>query len=187
MNDEKIVELYLKRDEKALSETSRRYGSRLRSVSFNIVQNRSTAEECENDTYLEAWESIPPHQPYDYLFAFLARIIRHISLNRCKAQNTLKRNAFLCELSEELEQCIPSPHDDINDRIDEITLKNAINRFLATLNEEQRNIFLRRYWYMDTIREIARHFAISESKTKTMLFRIRKEMKLFLIKEGYDL
>ncbi len=119
MNDEKSVELYLKRDEKALSETSRRYGSRLRSVSFNIVQNRSTAEECENDTYLEAWESIPPHQPYDYL--------------------------------------------------------------------EQRNIFLRRYWYMDTIREIARHFAISESKTKTMLFRIRKEMKLFLIKEGYDL
>ena len=84
MNDEKIIALYWKRDEMAIKETSRKYGKKLKAVSMNIVQNITTAEECENDTYLEAWDSMPPHEPYNYLFAFLARIIRHISLNRCK-------------------------------------------------------------------------------------------------------
>lgn len=187
MNDEQIVELYLQRDETAINETSQKYGSKLRSVSMNIVQNISTAEECENDTYLQAWNSIPPHEPRNYLFAFLARIIRHISLNRCKEQNALKRTAFIAELGDELEQCIPSPKDDVNDRIDEITLKNAINTFLGSLDEQKRNIFLRRYFYMDTVKDISKRFSISESKVKTTLFRIRNKMKEFLVKEGYDI
>ena len=94
MNDEQIVALYLQRDENAVNETSQKYGSQLKAVSMNIVQNISTAEECENDTYLQAWNSILSHEPRNYLFAFLARIIRHISLNRCREQNALKRTGF---------------------------------------------------------------------------------------------
>lgn len=187
MNDEEIVELYFQRDEMALSETSQKYGSKIKSLAMKIVGDILTAEECENDTYLETWNSIPPHSPKHYFFAFLARITRHISLNRCKQQNALKRNAVLCELSEELEECIPSPDNDINAKIDEITLKNAVNAFLGSLSEEKRNLFLRRYWYMDSVKEIAKRFSISESKTKTTLFRIRKQMKSFLEKEGYDI
>ena len=187
MNDEQIITLYWKRSEKAIKETSKKYGKKLKAVSMNIVQSIPTAEECENDTYLEAWNSMPPHEPHNYLFAFLARIIRHISLNRCKEQNTLKRNAFVCELSAELEECIPSPDDDINAKIDEITLKNVINYFLSSLTEEKRRIFLRRYWYMDSIKDIAKRFSISESNAKTTLFRIREQMKEYLVKEGYDI
>lgn len=185
MNDEEIVILYLERDESALKMTSEKYGNKLKKLSMNIVSDIRTAEECENDTYFQAWNSIPPHEPKNYLFAFLARIIRHISLNKCKEKNALKRNALLCELDKELEECIPSPDDDIDAKIDDMVLKEVINQFLSTLNEEKRNIFLRRYWYMDSIKSISKRFGISESKTKTTLFRIRNQMKLFLETEGY--
>lgn len=96
MNDAKIVELYLKREESAIRQTAEKYGRRLRSLSCGIVGDLSTAEECENDTYMEAWNSIPPHEPKKYLYAFLARIIRHISIDRCRSRSRLKRSAFLC-------------------------------------------------------------------------------------------
>ena len=111
MDDEKIVELYLKRNEEAIGRTSEKFGKRLQKLSFGITEDFETAEECENDTYLEAWNRIPPHEPKSYLYAFLARITRHLSINRCRERERLKRKAFLCELSAEMEECIPPPDD----------------------------------------------------------------------------
>lgn len=186
MDDNRIVALYLRRNEAAIDQTAQKYGSRLRSLSYGIVQDRQTAEECENDTYLKAWNAIPPHEPVNYLYAFLARITRRISLNRCRERDQLKRSAHLCELSAELEQCIPSP-DDTDCRLDELTLRDAINGFLGTLSEEKRNIFLRRYWYLDPIADIATRYVLSESKVKTTLFRCRNRLREHLEKEGYIL
>ena len=103
MDDSGIVERYLRRDETAIALTAERYGARLRALSFGITQDHGTAEECENDVYLEAWRSIPPHEPRTYLYAFLARIARHLSLNRCRDRARLKRGAYLVELSAELQ------------------------------------------------------------------------------------
>ncbi|MBQ4467611.1 MAG: RNA polymerase sigma factor [Firmicutes bacterium] len=186
MDDNQIVELYLQRDETAIKHSAIKYGIRLRTIANRIVKDQQTAEECENDTYLEAWNTIPPHEPGNYLFAFLARITRHLSLNCCRDRSRLKRSAFICELSEEMEQCIPAP-DDTECRIDEIVLNEAINDFLGNLSEEKRNVFLRRYWYLDSIADISKRFALSESKVTSMLFRCRKQLREHLIKEGYTL
>lgn len=184
MDDERIVELYLNRDEAAIEQTSKKYGRRLRLLALGIVKNSQTAEECENDTYMKAWNSIPPCEPKSYLYAFLSRITRHISLNRCRDLRRIKRNAFICELSREMEECIPAP-DDADCRMDNMLLSEAINGFLETLSEEKRNVFLRRYWYLDSIADISKRFALSESKVKTMLFRIRNQFRKYLEKEGY--
>ncbi|MBQ4563582.1 MAG: RNA polymerase sigma factor [Lachnospiraceae bacterium] len=186
MEDSRIVDLYLSRDESAICETSEKYGSRLRWLSRGIVGEWETAEECENDTYYAAWNSIPPHEPRTYLYAFLARITRNLSLNCCRNCERLKRSALICELDREMEQCIPAP-DDVDSRIDQLLLKDAINGFLRTLSAEKRIVFLRRYWYLDSIADISRRFAISKSKVKTMLFRVRKELREYLEKEGYTL
>lgn len=186
MDDNQIVELYLQRDETAIKHSAIKYGIRLRTIANRIVKDQQTAEECENDTYWEAWNTIPPHEPRNYLFAFLARITRHLSLNCCRDRSRLKRSAFICELSEEMEQCIPAP-DDTECRIDEIVLNEAINDFLGNLSEEKRNVFLRRYWYLDSIADISKRFALSESKVTSMLFRCRKQLREHLIKEGYTL
>ena len=184
LDDSKIVDLYLERDEAAIKQTSKKYGKRLRALSFGIVNDQLSAEECENDTYLEAWNSIPPHEPRSYLYAFLARITRHISLNCCRDRSRLKRSAFICELSAEMEECIPDP-DDSGCRVDDIVLGEAINKFLGSLDAQKRNIFLRRYWYMDSISDISKRYALSESKIKTTLFRCRNKLREYLKKEGY--
>lgn len=186
MDDGKIVDLYLNRDEDAITQTAKKYGARLRSISHDIVEDPLTAEECENDTYLEAWNSIPPHEPRTYLYAFLARIIRHISLNRCRDRDRLKRHAHICELSAEMEACIPSP-DDGTCRIDGIVLADAINKFLSSLDSRTRIIFIRRYWYLDSIEAISKRFALSQSNVKVTLFRCRNKLREHLKKEGYTL
>lgn len=186
MDDNKIVELYLLRDETAVKETSEKFGSRLRSLAYGIVNDYETAEECENDTYMEAWNTIPPHEPRSYLYAFLARITRHISLNCCRDRSRLKRSAFICELSAEMEECIPAP-DDVECRADDMVLGEAINGFLTKLDEKKRNIFIRRYWYLDTVAEISKRFDLSQSKVKTTLFRCRNRLREHLEKEGYTI
>ena len=186
MDDEKIVELYLKRNEEAISRTSEKFGKRLQKLSFGITEDFETAEECENDTYLEAWNRIPPHEPKSYLYAFLARITRHLSINRCRERERLKRKAFLCELSAEMEECIPSP-DDMDCKIDDMVFAESINGFLRNLSEEKRNIFIRRYWYLDSVFEISKQFSLSESNVKTTLFRLRKNLKEYLEKEGFEI
>ena len=186
MDDERIVELYLQRDESAIRQSAEKFGSRLRALAYGITEDLQTAEECENDTYLQAWNAIPPHEPRTYLYAFLARLTRHIALNRCRELARLKRSALMTELSAELEQCIPAP-DDAACRLDDAALRDAINGFLATLGEEKRNIFIRRYWYLDSVAAIAKRFAVSESKVKTALHRCRGQLRAHLEKEGYTL
>ena len=186
LDDNKIVELYLLRDESAIKRTAEKYGNRLYSLVYGIVKDQQTAEECENDTYMEVWNSIPPHEPRSYLYAFLARIARHISLNCCRDRSRLKRSAFICELSAEMEQCIPAP-DDIECRIEDMVLGKAINGFLGKLDEEKRNIFIRRNWYLNSIADISKRFNLSESKVKTTLFRCRNQLREYLKKEGYTL
>lgn len=186
MEDSGIVDLYLSRNEEAISQTSQKYGSRLRALSLGIVADHFTAEECENDTYMEAWRSIPPHAPRNYLYPFLARITRHKSLNCCRERNTLRRDAHICELTVEMEQCIPKP-DDCACHMDDVELRRALNGFLETLSEEKRRLFLRRYWYLDSVSAISRRFSISESKVKTTPYRLRGQLRDYLEQEGYVL
>lgn len=186
MEDSKIVDLFLARDERALQLTAEKYGARLRRLAQHIVLDPEVARECENDTYLAAWQAIPPHTPRQYLYAFLARITRHQALNVCRQRNRLKRQAHIAQLSTEMEECIPAP-DDTACRIDVRALSEVINAFLATLNEETCNIFVRRYWFLDPIADIAVRYGLSESKVKTTLYRTRKALKTYLEKEGFEL
>lgn len=186
MEDRAIVSLYLQRDEGAIAATQEQYGKRLRTLSYRIVGDLPTAEECENDTYYQAWHTIPPHTPYDYLFAFLGRITRHLSLNCCRERSALKRQGFVTALGDELTEAIPAP-DDAACRLEEQELKAAINGFLSTLSKEQRTIFLRRYWYMEDIATIAWRYHFTKSKVKTSLHRTREKLRDYLVKEGYEL
>ncbi len=186
MKDNQIVELYLNRSEEAIRHTSEKYGSSLRKTAYRITEDLQTSGECENDTYMEAWNRIPPHEPRTYLFQFLLRIIRNISINRCVERNRLKRSAFISELSEEMEQCIPAP-DDTESRVDGEILGGIISVFLRNLPKEKRLIFMQRYFFLDSVSSIAKRFGFSESKVKTTLFRIRNDLREYLIKEGYTL
>ncbi len=184
MEDEKIIRLFFLRDEAALHHTAQKYGTRLRSISFGITADERTAEECENDTYLQAWNSIPPNEPKTYFYAFLSRIVRHISIDRCRKRMSLKRSGYLVELTDELAACLPTS-DDVACTMDAKMLGETINRFLLTLSQEKRIIFIRRYFYLNSISEISHRLSISESKVKTTLFRVRNDLRSYLIKEGY--
>lgn len=186
MQDSEIVDLFLLRDEKAIIAANEKYGSRLFGISKNICADKSDAEECVNDTWLEAWKRIPPAEPKTYLFPFLAKITRAITINHCRKLSAQKRRADFVTLTEEMEQCIPSPSD-VESHIDEKELSRAVSDFLRTVPEEKRNIFLRRYWFMDSVDEIAKCFGISDSKVKTTLFRLRNQLREYLVKEGYKL
>lgn len=184
MTDPEIVELYLARDESAILHTANRYGARLRSLANGILEDTAAAEECENDTYLAAWNSIPPHEPHGYLFAYLARIARHNAIDRCRARSREKRGARLEELTAELMDCIPS-QDHTEAYADAKELASAISSFLYTLPEGKRDLFLRRYWYCDSISALAKRTGWKESRVKTALYRIRNELRNHLKKEGY--
>lgn len=186
MDDSQIVELYLRRDESAVAHTAEKYGGRLRALALGILRDAQAAEECENDAYFEAWRSIPPNQPRDYLYPFLVRIVRHTALDRCRARDRLKRSALVVELSAELEQCLPAP-DDAACRLDALALGEAVNGFLAGLSREKRVMFLRRYWYLDSVADVARRFGCSEGRVKTTLFRLRRQLRDYLKQEGYML
>lgn len=184
MDDGEIVALYLARDESAIDETQAKYGRRLEQLSKRIVGDHGTAEECVNDAYMRTWNAIPPHEPGNYFFAFIAKITREISLNRYKMSHAQKRQAQLTILSGELEECLAGT-DTVEQRIDEGLLKECINQFLSEQEKEKRIIFLRRYWYMDEISEIAGQYGYSVEKVKSMLFRLRKKLRKRLESEGF--
>jgi len=186
LDDSRIVDMYLDRCEDAIAVTSEKYGSRIRSFSLGILREETTAEECENDTYLKAWNSIPPNEPRNYLYAYLLKIARRLSLDQCRNRSRLKRSAYISELTLEMEQCIPSP-DDTECRVDEQLLRRAINDFLGSLSKNKRSIFMRRYWYMDSIDSISERFGMTQSNVKTTLFRIRSQFRTYLEKEGFDI
>lgn len=183
MEDRMIVDLYFKRDENAIRQTQRKFGKRIINISKHITGNALTAEEVENDTYLRAWENIPPTDPASYLFAFLARIARNISISLCRERSALKRNAVLVELSDEMAECLPADCN-IEQEAEADMVLELINRFLFSKPEDKRNIFMRRYWYMDSVRDIAKRFGQSESNVKTTLFRLRNELKEYLAENG---
>ena len=182
MDDGMIVELFLKRDETAIAEAASKYGAKLRSVAFRICGNGGMSEECENDAYLAAWNSIPPHEPRSYLFSYLAKLARASALNRVKAEGRLKRRAELVELSRELEVCLPAECS-VESEAEGAELTRAVNAFLLKQSEEKRALFIRRYWYADSIEELARDFGMSREKVKTTLFRLRAKLREHLEKE----
>ena len=181
MEDMKIIELFFKRNPDAISETDRSYGRKLHILANNILRCNEDAEESVSDTYLKAWETIPPKRPAHF-FAYLGTICRHFAFGKLDWNNAEKRKAEVIALTEEMQLCIP---DDSQDRkLAARELGRAINTFLETLTVESRLIFLRRYWYCDTVAEIAQRYAISESKVKTRLHRTRTQFRAFLEKEG---
>lgn len=183
MDDKQIVDLYWERSETAISETSKKYRKYCRYIAFNILRNDEDSEECVNDTYLRAWNSIPPNRP-SVLKTFLGKITRNLSLDRYELLNAKKRNDGQMPLIfDEIQECIPSL-DSTENIVEEIALTDILNRFLSSLSLEQRKIFMRRYWYLSPIKEIATEYGMSESKIKMSLFRSRNELKKLLEKEG---
>ena len=181
MEDTKIIELFWARDEDAIRQTDAAYGRRLHTLAKKILLNREDAEESVNDTYLKTWEAIPPHRP-NCFFAFLAAICRRLSLNRLDWKLAAKRNAEVVSLTQEMELCIPDP---VHDRaLEGKELGRLLDMFLESLPKDSRLIFLRRYWYVDTIPEIARRYGMTESKVKMQLSRTRAKLCTYLEKEG---
>ena len=186
MDDTEIVELYLSRDESAIFQTQRKYGVKLRQIAYNILHSMASAEECENDTYLEAWNRIPPNEPRSYLFAFLGRIVRHLAIDECRKNASQKRHALFCEITSEMEECIPGKND-VEEALSAEALSAAVNCFLSGLSETQCNVFVRRYWFFDSVSDISKRYHFSQSKVKTMLFRTREKLRDYLRKEGYTI
>ena len=183
MEDKEIIDLYLDRDEAAISATAKKYGNYCYSVAYNILYNKEDAEESVSDTYLGAWNSIPPHKP-EVLSAFLGKITRYVSLKRRRDKQAQKRGGGELSLAyEELADCIPANHD-IDAELESKEIAIHINAFLSTLPATERHIFVCRYWYFDSIASISRQFGFRETKVKSMLFRIRTKLRNKLIKEG---
>lgn len=186
MTDEKIVALYWARSEDALAETDKSYGRYVRYIAFHILQNHSDTEEIKNDTFLKAWNTIPPAKP-KLLKPYLGKITRQLSINRLEAQCAKKRNGGQYQLAlEELEECIPDRSVDF-DLAHQIALRDSLNRFLRALPPEQRSVFLKRYWYTCSVAQISKELSISESKIKSMLMRIREKLKQHLNGEDFYL
>lgn len=186
MEDRKILQLYLSRSENAIVETEKKYGRYCLAIAFGILQNSSDADECVSDTYMTLWNSIPPQKPRN-LRAFIARIARNASLTKYRALSAEKRGGNQVTLAlDELSECIPlSKNKDLVS--EEFELKDALNRFLSSLPRRERIIFLQRYWYASSVRQIAEEFRQSESAIAVNLFRTRKKLREFLEKEGVSL
>ncbi len=182
MDDTNIIELYWERNESAIAETAYKYGKKLGQLGQRILESREDAEECVNDAYLRAWNSIPPARP-DHLFAYLAKITRNLALNVLEKKRADKRRGIVVELSKELEQCL-SDRDELERIGDSEEIGEAINGFLGMQPALMRRVFIRRYWYMDSVREIAFLYGIKESRVKSILFRMRGGLRKYLEKEG---
>lgn len=183
MEDAQIINLYFARNEQAIRETDSKYGGYCYSIAYNILTNQEDAEESVSDTYLSAWNAIPPRRPAA-LAAFLGKITRHISIDRWRKYRAEKRGKGQIELAlDELSECVSGAQSAEDSAIRKEILA-SVNRFLGTLNETERRVFLCRYWYLDSTEEIAQKSGFSVSKVKSMLLRIRKRLNASLEKEG---
>ena len=183
MEDSKILDLFFARNEDAIRYTDDTYGRRLHHLAQNIVKNEQDAQESVSDTYLKAWDTIPPQRP-QYFFAYLAKICRNFALKKLDWKNAAKRNAEVVSLSDEMESCIP---DKALDReLEARELSMVLDRFLRTLTPENQMVFLRRYWYADTIAQLAARYGISESAVLMRLNRTRAKLCAYLKKEGIN-
>lgn len=181
MDDAAIIELFWAKNQDAIAETDRSYGRQLHSLAQRIVLNREDAEESVSDTYLKAWDTIPPKKP-NHLFAYLAKICRHFALGKLDWRNAARRKAEVVSLTQEMENCIPDSRRDAV--MDSKELGRVLNTFLRTQTPENRMVFLRRYWYADTVAEIAQRYGITESAVMTRLSRTRSRLAAYLKKEG---
>ena len=181
MTDSQIIALFWERNEDAIQETDTVYGCKLFVISDKILRSHQDAEESVSDTYMKAWETIPPQKP-NYFFAYLAKICRNFSLRRIEWNAAEKRNAEIVTLTTEMEACIPA--QSYERKLEGEELGRILNRFLDSISLESRLIFMRRYWYTDSIQEIASRYHMSQSKVKTQLHRTRNKLQLFLESEG---
>ena len=182
MEDRQIVELYWARDEQAIAETEEKYGQYCYAIARNILHSHEDSAECVNDTWMAAWNAIPPHRP-EILSSFLRKITRRLALRKWRARNAEKRGGGIPEMSlTELEECIPSGGGP-EEQVETDMLTEVLNTFLETLPLTERRVFLRRYWYFDSVNEIASCFGFSEGKVKMMLMRTRKKLRVRLQEE----
>lgn len=184
MEDEAIVSLYWQRNESAIRETERKYDRYLTKIAMNILADREDSRESVNDTYLAAWNSMPPHRP-GVLSTYLGKITRRISIDRFRYRTREKRRQSEYEISlSELGDCV-SGGNTTEEAVNGKLLADAIGIWLRLQPEENRNLFLCRYYFLDSLQEVAKHCGITESKCKTVLHRMRKSLKEYLEKEGF--
>lgn len=186
MQDEKIVELYWQRNESAINETQEKYGRYLFKIAYNILSDNEDSEESVNDTYLAAWDSMPPQKPA-VLSTYLAKLARRISIDIFRKRNRDKRvpSEYMLSLME-LQDCI-SAGNTTEEEVELRVLANAINEFLKALPDTARDLFIGRYYFCDSLKEVSRYCGVSESKAKNVLFRTREKLKIHLAKEGFKL
>lgn len=186
MDDGQIVDLYWARAENAISETANKYGTYCRYIAYNILYSEEDSEECVNDAYLAAWNTIPPQRP-NRLSTFLGKLTRNLALDRAKYNGREKRGGGQLPLAlDELAGCVPSADDTLR-AVDDMVLADCFDRFLAALPDQARKLFVRRYWHLSPVKELAADFGVSESKVKMTLLRARNELKRQLEKEGIEL
>ena len=184
MDDERIISLFQQRSEDAIAAASAKYGNYCSAIAGNILSLKEDAEECVNDTWLHAWNSIPPHTPPN-LSHFLGKITRELSINRYKAKSAQKRGGGEYDLAlEELGDFTSASGSSVEEAVEMELLGKAISGFLRELPVLYADVFIRRYYHLCSIRQVAEEFSISESKTKSLLFRVRKKLHSFLESEG---
>ena len=183
MDDLQIIELYFARDEQAIKETDHKYGKTCFRVAYNLLSNNEDSEECVNDTYLTVWNKIPPTRPNNFI-AFICKITRNLSLKRLEVSNAMKRSAGTIISMSELEKALPDQC--IAPDVEDEELGKLISAFLWSEKALDRNVFLRKYWFFDSISDIAERYSMNENSVKSMLFRSRNRLREFLRKEGID-
>lgn len=184
MEDQQIVALYWQRDQRAIEHTQKKYGNYLTKVAYHILYDLEDCAESVNDTYMAAWNAIPPHSPKS-LCAFLSKLTRRISIDLLRKKQSAKRGGGEYEMSlEELSQCLPGGHDPETDVYGR-DLVRTIENFLHALPEKTRNVFIGRYFYMDSVKEVARYCGLTESNAKVLLHRTRTALGEYLKEEGY--
>lgn len=181
MDDSRIIELFWHRSEQAIEAAAGKFGAICRGIAWNLLRSDEDAEECLSDTWHTLWETIPPQRP-EKLRAYTAGITRNLAMKRLTQRNAAKR-ACMTVSFEELNECIPAPQT-VEQAMEARELTRVIEEFLRTLEPDSRNMFLRRYWFFDSIREIAARFGVSEGTVKTRLYRVRNELKKYLAKEA---
>ena len=184
MDDLRIIELYFDRNEQAIKETDTKYGKLCHSIAYNILNNHEDSEECVNDTYVGVWNAIPPTRPNNFM-SFVCKITRNLSLKRLEFSKREKRSAEIISSLDELAAVLPDERYAPN--VSDEDVGKLISKFLSTQEKDVRDVFIRKYFYFDSIREIAKRCSFTESKVKNMLFYTRNKLKDYLIKEGVEI
>ena len=182
MRDQQIINLFFARSDKAIYHLADKYEKSMYAISYNILQNRQDAEECVNDSYLNLWNAIPPARP-DPLYSFVCRVTRNISLTRYKYNNAAKRYSTNQVAFEEIADCIPS-ESDVTDEMEKEEITRILNGWLDTLNKDNLYIFMRRYWYMDTVSVISQNLQISQAAVYLRIDRMKKSLYKHLLEGG---